>query len=187
MATGSIDCRRCRYVLQDEVLVRLRLAAWSIEQSIGWLISLKDCLTDGLFDRLIDGLMEGVRVGGREEVREKSEGGRAERRKWVGEGGREWGWEAERSEVGSEIGRGREGGGREGGRRERGREQEEGRKGGKEGRTDGLVVRVIELALASRKPSENSMISQICCRSGTMHTTGRNSDLTLSGSSVRPA
>ena len=31
------------------------------------------------------------------------------------------------------------------------------------------------------------MISQICCRSGTIHITGLNRALTLSGSSVRPA
>lgn len=41
--------------------------------------------------------------------------------------------------------------------------------------------------LAMRKPSENSMISQICWRSGTMTTTGRNRAFTDSGSSVRPA
>ncbi|TNN52943.1 hypothetical protein EYF80_036881 [Liparis tanakae] len=38
-----------------------------------------------------------------------------------------------------------------------------------------------------RKPSEKSMISQICCRSGTMTTTGLKRALTDSGSSVRPA
>lgn len=43
------------------------------------------------------------------------------------------------------------------------------------------------LTLASRKPSEKSMISQICCRSGTMTTTGLKRALTDSGSSVRPA
>lgn len=43
------------------------------------------------------------------------------------------------------------------------------------------------LTLAIRKPSEKSMISQICCRSGTMTTTGRNRAFTDSGSSVRPA
>lgn len=43
------------------------------------------------------------------------------------------------------------------------------------------------LTLAIRKPSEKSIISQICCRSGTMTTTGLKRALTDSGSSVRPA
>ena len=41
--------------------------------------------------------------------------------------------------------------------------------------------------LAVSKPSEKSMISQICSRSGTIMVTGRKSALRLSGSSVRPA
>ena len=40
---------------------------------------------------------------------------------------------------------------------------------------------------AMRKPSEKSMISQICWRSGTMTTTGLKRAFTLSGSSVLPA
>lgn len=44
-----------------------------------------------------------------------------------------------------------------------------------------------QLTLAARKPSEKSMISQICCRSGTITTTGLKSAFTDSGSSVRPA
>jgi len=43
------------------------------------------------------------------------------------------------------------------------------------------------ITLAMRKPSEKSMISQICCKSGTIQTTGRNNALTDSGSSVRPS
>ena len=43
------------------------------------------------------------------------------------------------------------------------------------------------LTLAIRNPSEKSMISQICCRSGTITTTGRNKAFTDSGSSARPA
>jgi len=43
------------------------------------------------------------------------------------------------------------------------------------------------ITLAMRNPSEKSIISQICCMSGTMTTTGRNRDLTDSGNSVRPA
>ncbi len=41
--------------------------------------------------------------------------------------------------------------------------------------------------LAIEKPSENNIISQICCKSGTITTTGLNKALTESGSSVRPA
>ena len=41
--------------------------------------------------------------------------------------------------------------------------------------------------LAVLNPSEKSMISQICCRSGTIIVTGRNSAFKLSGSSARPA
>ena len=52
-----------------------------------------------------------------------------------------------------------------------------------------LYRTVIFLArtLASTKPSENSMISQMSSRSGTTMTMGRNSALRLSGSSRRPA
>lgn len=44
-----------------------------------------------------------------------------------------------------------------------------------------------QLTFAIKKPSENNMISQICCMSGTMTTTGLNKDFTDSGNSVRPA
>ena len=40
------------------------------------------------------------------------------------------------------------------------------------------------LTLAVSKPSENSMISQICSRSGTTMVTGLKSALRLSGNSV---
>ena len=44
-----------------------------------------------------------------------------------------------------------------------------------------------EATLAVSKPSEKSMISQICSRSGTTIVTGLNRAFKLSGSSVRPA
>lgn len=46
---------------------------------------------------------------------------------------------------------------------------------------------VLLSTFAIKNPSENSMISQICCKSGTIHTTGLKRAFTLSGSSVRPA
>lgn len=49
------------------------------------------------------------------------------------------------------------------------------------------VVIFLASTRADSKPSENSMISQIWSRSGTIMVTGRNSAFRLSGNSVRPA
>ena len=43
------------------------------------------------------------------------------------------------------------------------------------------------LTLACKKPSHKSIVKTIISRSGTMHTTGRNSAFTEASSSVRPA
>lgn len=50
-----------------------------------------------------------------------------------------------------------------------------------------ILKNSIPLTLAMRNPSENNIISQICCKSGTMTTTGLKRAFTDSGSSVRPA
>ncbi|KAA6426226.1 MAG: hypothetical protein FRX49_04078 [Trebouxia sp. A1-2] len=51
----------------------------------------------------------------------------------------------------------------------------------------GLVCENVPSTLAVSKPSEKSMISQICSRSGTTMVTGLKRAFRLSGSSVRPA